>query len=143
MKNREYTFKVEVEKYGDEITYVVKYFNLPVIGGGLTIKEAISEAEDNKNAYLDSLDEINEEYPEITNVQEIDLNKYYVVEINITDYDIESLQHKIKQLKNTFGNANMIFVPMINGTPQVKFDNIQAVEAFNILMKEIERAGNK
>lgn len=66
MKNRDYPFKVEVENYDNEITYVVKYYHLPVIGGGLTTKDAIFEAEENKNAYLDYLDEINEEYPEIT-----------------------------------------------------------------------------
>lgn len=66
MKNRDYTYTVVIEQYDKEKCYVVKYADLSIIGVGSTSIEALNEAEANKNAYLDYLDEIGEAYPPIS-----------------------------------------------------------------------------
>lgn len=83
-------------------------------------------------------------------VKELDKNKYYVVEIDVANiFDgqsietrLEILKSNVERLQKLFKDVNMLFVPVENGVPFVKFSeltSVEAVEAFNILMKEINK----
>ena len=71
---KDYRFEVykEYSGYGDKV-FVVKYFDLDnVIGVGDTIEEAIEEAKENLEVFLDYFEENGIKIPEPTSHEEVD-----------------------------------------------------------------------
>ncbi len=70
---REYRFEVYTEYFDDEKEYVVRYIDFEhVIGSGSTLDEAIKEAKDNLDFYLDYCKDNNIRIPSPSRYEEYD-----------------------------------------------------------------------
>ena len=64
MNSGDYNFSVKKQNYNGEVEYLVIFDDFPnLIGAGKTIEEAIKEANDNLQAYIDYCEQNKIEYP--------------------------------------------------------------------------------
>lgn len=64
MDSRNYKYEVSCESLNDTVQWIVRYPDLPgIIGSGDTEEEALKEAKENKDFYLDYLEDTHKPFP--------------------------------------------------------------------------------